>query len=157
MHGHHIDPLSIPIVAILMPLILVPLLMIMKHRYKRREWEHLERMQAIDSRHPQVRPVGWVGSGGVAAIGAGVPAVAVLGAFLTSYFRHSPYPDHVTSIAWVCAVFISAGGLLTSLALAFLQSRTVLKLDSNAREDREFDHAKPAFDPDTFDVVGTRG
>lgn len=154
---HHPDPLFIPIIAILMPLVLVPTVLILKHRHKRRQWEHLERMRAMEGPQPFARPNGWVGSGGVAAIGAGVPAASVLGAFLTSLvwqpatFEEVPVP----AVAWGGAILISAGALLTSLILAFLQSRTLLKLDSTAAANA--DHAKPAFDPDTFDVVGSRG
>ena len=66
---HHPDPLIIPIVAILMPLFLVPTVLVLKHRHKRREWEHRERMRAMDGPQPFGRPAGWIGSGGVAAIG----------------------------------------------------------------------------------------
>lgn len=154
---HHPDPLFIPIVAVLMPLFLVPTILVLKHRHKRREWEHRERMRAMDGPQPLWRTAGWIGSGGVASIGAGVPAASVLGALLTTLlWRPGPMDDiPMPAVAWGCAVVISAGALLTSLILAFLQSRTILKLDSNAASNVE--HAKPAFDPDTFDVVGSRG
>jgi hypothetical protein len=152
-----VDPLIIPIVAILMPLVLVPTALVLKHRHKRREWEHLERMKAMSGSQPLTRLGGWVGAGGVAAIGAGVPVAAVLGALLTTLnWRPSTFDDvSVPAIAWGSAVLISAGGLLTSLLLALLQARTQQRLDSAALADR--DRAKPAFDPDTFDVVGSRG
>lgn len=152
-----VDPLLIPIIAILMPLVLVPILMILKHRFKRREWEHLERMRAMDGSHPPALRVGWVGSGGVAAIGAGVPAASVLGAFLTTlYAPPTMFEDiPVSVVAWGCAALIAAGGLSTALVLAFLQARTLRHLASI--EQAGTDHAKPVFDPDTFDVVGSRG
>ncbi len=151
------DPLIIPVVGILMPLVLVPTVMVLKHRYKRREWEHLERMKAMSSSQPLTRLGGWAGSGGVAAIGSGVPIAAVLGALVTTLnWQPSTLDDvSVPAIAWGCAVLISAGGFLTSLLLALLQARTQQRLDSAASADLE--HAKPAFDPDTFDVVGSRG
>jgi hypothetical protein len=152
-----VDPLIIPIIAILMPLVLVPTVLVLKHRYKRREWEHLERMKAMSSSQPLTRLGGWVGAGGVAAIGAGVPIAAVLGALVTTLnWRPSGFDDvPVPAVAWGCAVLISAGGLITSLLLALLQARTQQRIDSAAAAD--LDHAKPAFDPDTFDVVGSRG
>ena len=151
------DPLIIPIVAILMPLVLVPTVLTLKHRHKRREWEHLERMKAMSGSQPLTRLRGWAGSGGVAAIGAGVPVAAVLGAIVTTLnWRPSTFDDtSVPAIAWGCAVLISAGGLVTSLLLALLQARTQQKLDSTATA--AVDLYKPAFDPDTFDVVGSRG
>ena len=45
-----IDPLVIPIVGILMPLLLVPTILVLKYRQARREWEHLERMKAMEQR-----------------------------------------------------------------------------------------------------------
>jgi hypothetical protein len=152
-----VDPLIIPIVAILMPLLLVPTILVLKHRYKRREWEHLERMKAMSASQPLTRLGGWAGSGAVAAIGSGVPIAAVLGALVTTLNWRPSMPDEVPvpAVAWGCAVLISAGGLITSLLLALLQARTQQRLDSAASADLE--HAKPAFDPDTFDVVGSRG
>jgi len=86
-----------------------------------------------------------------------VPVAAILGALVTSLNWRPMTPDDfaVPGIAWGCAVLISAGGLITSLVLALMQARTQEKLDSAASADRDL--AKPAFDPDTFDVVGSRG
>ena len=50
------DPLLIPIVAILMPLVLAPTVIFLKHRHSRREWEHLERMKAMDFHMPMQSP-----------------------------------------------------------------------------------------------------
>jgi len=132
--------------------------MVLKHRFRRREWEHLERMRAMESTSPPPRPVGWVGSGGVAAIGAGVPAASVLGAFLTTLYAPpvSMFDDiPVAVVAWGCAAVISGGAMLSALVLAFLQARTVRHIASI--EASRADSFKPAFDPDTFDVVGARG
>ncbi len=151
------DPLIIPIVAILMPLLLVPTILTMKHRHKRREWEHMERMRALNGPQPLTRMGNWVGGGGVAAIGAGVPVAAVLAALATTLsYRVMPYEEiPVPAVAWGCAVVISLAGLGTSLLLALLQARTQRHLDAAAVA--ELRAEKPVFDPDTFDVVGTRG
>ena len=54
------DPLIIPIVGILMPLVLVPTVLVLKHRHKRREWEHRERMRAMEGPMPlRDRRVPW--------------------------------------------------------------------------------------------------
>ena len=121
------DPLIIPIVGILMPLVLVPSVLVLKHRHKRREWEHRERMRAMEGPMPLARSAGAVGSGGVAAIGAGVPMASVLAAFLTGLTWEPTTPDDVPipAVAWGCAVLISAGGLHHQLRdLAHLQART---------------------------------
>ena len=151
------DPLIIPIVAILMPLVLVPTILVMKFRHKRREWEHRERLRAMDGPMPLSRLAGPVGSGGVGAIGAGVPAVSVLAAFLTT-LTWEPTGLHdipIPAVAWGCAVVISVAGLVTSFVLALLQARTQNQLASAASAHLYAE--KPVFDPDTFDVVGSRG
>ncbi len=151
------DPLIIPIVGILMPLVLVPTILVMKFRHKRREWEHRERLRAMDGPMPLSRLAGPVGSGGVAAIGAGVPTVSVLAAFLTGLTWEPTTSSDIPlpAVAWGCAVVISVAGLLTSFVLAVLQARTQRQLASAASA--QLNAQKPVFDPDTFDVVGSRG
>jgi hypothetical protein len=148
------EPLLIPIVAILMPLLLVPTILVLKHRHKKREWEHRERMKAMETSFPVSHTLGLGNARGVAAIGAGVPAASVLAAFLTSVaWEPRPLDDvSVPAVAWGCAVLISVGGLVTSLILASMHAKAAEKAASIAR----MDQAKPAFDPDTFDVVGSR-
>jgi hypothetical protein len=151
-----VDPLIIPIVAILMPLVLAPTILVLKHRHKRREWEHRERMRAMEGPMPLMRTRAWAASGGVAAIGAGVPVASVLAAFLTTlYWEPTTLNDvPMPAVAWGCAVVISVAGLVTSLLLALLQARTQRDMDSAAAAALQGE--KPAFDPDTFDVVGSR-
>ena len=43
---------SFPILGILMPLVLVPTILVLKHRHQRREWEHKERMKAMEIQLP---------------------------------------------------------------------------------------------------------
>ncbi len=74
--------LYIPIVAILMPLVLVPTTLFMKHRHQRRKWEHLERLKSIEVQMPMPMRQALGGAAGIATIGAGVPVVSVLGALL---------------------------------------------------------------------------
>ena len=149
------DPLVIPIVAILMPLVLVPTTLFMKHRHKRREWEHLERMKSIESSYPVPSLNGGVGARGVAAIGAGVPIASVFAAFLTCVTAEVTSQDEIpmAGIAWGCALMISAGAMGTSLILAFTQARARSQsVSAGPRVD------KPAvYDPDAYDVVSSRG
>jgi hypothetical protein len=149
------EPLIIPVIAIMMPLVLVPTILVLKHRHRRREWEHRERMKAMESQFPSSQLPALGGSRGVAAIGAGVPVASVLAAFLTSVTWEPTTFDEVPvpAVAWGCAVLISAGALVTSLTLASMHAKAAEKADLLAR----MDNAKPAFDPDTFDVVGSRG
>jgi hypothetical protein len=150
------DPLIIPIVAILMPLVLVPTILVMKHRHQRRKWEHLERIKAMETQLPIPPRQSIAGVGGVTAIGAGVPAVSVLGALLTTLlWEPLAIADAATvpAVAWGCALFISIGAMITGLKLAGMRQNSVKDAEaSNAASD-----GKPIYDPDAFDVVSSRG
>jgi hypothetical protein len=148
--------LYIPIVAILMPLVLVPTTLFMKHRQQRRKWEHLERLKSLEVQMPMPMRHALGGAGGIASIGAGVPAISVIGALLaTLMWEPQEIGDAVAvpAIAWGCAVFISVGAMLTSLKLASMHHAA---LRESWAADRG-DDFKPAFDPDAFDVVSSRG
>ena len=149
------EPLLIPIVGILMPLVLVPTVLVLKHRHKKGEWEHRERIKAMELQMPVPRGFATGNTRGVAAIGAGVPIASVFAAFLTGVAWEPGTPEDVPIlpvVAWGCAVLISAGALATSLILAFMHARAAEKAESIAQTD----YGKPVFDPDAFDVVGSR-
>lgn len=149
------DPLLIPIVAILMPLVLVPSIVFMKHRHLRREWEHLERMKAMDFQMPMPSPRRAGTTHDVAAIGAGVPFVSVLAALMTTLIWETPAegdPFVVPGIAWGCAVLISACAMLTSLILAFMHGQATQQAESST----PMNNGKPVYEPDAFDVVSSR-
>jgi hypothetical protein len=149
------DPLVIPIVAILMPLILAPTVIFMAHRQKRREWEHLERVRSLESGVPTPWRNESAGSTAIAAIGAGVPIASVLAAFLTCISVEVRSEDEIpmAGIAWGCALMISAAAMITSLILALMQLRARKQADlATSQIDKPF-----AYDPDAYDVVSTRG
>ncbi|MFI5457841.1 MAG: hypothetical protein ACHRXM_20565 [Isosphaerales bacterium] len=156
MEGWAIDPLIIPIVGILMPLVLVPTIIVLKHRHLRREWEHKERMKAMEIRLPT--PIGQPAGKGtaIALIGGGVPIASVLSALLASVvIGEQGLPQDsipLNGIAWGCAVMISFFALVTSLILASMSPKAAKEVDSA-------DHVingKPVFDPDAYDVVSSR-
>jgi hypothetical protein len=150
------DPLIIPVVAILMPIVLVPTILFMKHRHKRREWQHLERMKSLESGFPGQSLAGTLGTGGVATIGAGVPIASVIAALLTCVVSADVTPDDqipIAGIAWGCSFWISLAAMATSLKLASMQARARKHSESVG-----FPVDKPAvYDPDAFDVVSSRG
>jgi hypothetical protein len=150
------DPLVIPVVAILMPLVLVPTILVMKHRQQTRKWEHLERLKAMETQLPIPLRQSIAGVGGVTAIGAGVPAISVVGALLTTLlWEPLAIADSaaVPAVAWGCALFISIGGMITSLKLAAMNQRAA----KDAESSYALSNGKPVYDPDAFDVVSSRG
>ncbi len=146
------DPVIIPIVAILMPLVLVPTILFMKHRHQRREWEHLERMRSLDRSVPFPMGNDAARSSGVAAIGAGVPIASVIAAFLTCVSADVRSGDEIpmAGIAWGCALLISVGAMATSL---LLQARARRQSNSDASQVEK----SAIYDPDAYDVVSSRG
>jgi hypothetical protein len=147
-----INVLWIPIVAILMPLMLAPTVMALKHRTAKREWQHKERMKAME----MGLPVPGSAAGSVAAIGAGVPIASVMTAALTCLSYHpSSSGDEVPvfGIAWGCAFLISILGMATSLVLAHIQNRGRRESEATMYATR---NGKPIFDPDAYDVVSSR-
>jgi hypothetical protein len=151
------EVLLIPMTAILMPLVLVPTILVIKHRHERRKWEHLERLKSMETHLPV--PPGHVlaKSGGIAAIGAGVPMASVLAAFLTTIIYSPDGTDEVAvpAIAWGCALLISALALATSLILAYMHRHASHQQQPDTGD--ALSNGKPAFDPDAFDVVSSRG
>ncbi len=150
---HEFNALMIPIVAILMPVVLVPTILLLKHRTLKREWQHKENMKAIEM---GMSAPSTHGGGGVVAIGAGVPIASVIAAAVTSLsYEPSSIGDEVPvfGIAWGCAFLISIIGMVTSLILAHIQGRARKETESlNALR-----NGKPVFDPDAYDVVSSRG
>jgi hypothetical protein len=143
------DPLIIPVVALLLPVVLVPTIMSIKHRHTVREWEHLERMRALATGVSRVGNSEYPRS--IAAIGTVVPAAAVCMAFLTSTEGPSEVDGvPVSAIAWGCAAVISLAAFATSLLLALIHGRP-------DRSASQLQTAKPVFEPDAFDVASHRG
>jgi hypothetical protein len=149
------DELVIPLVAILMPLVLVPTVLILKFRQKRREWKHQERLRALDLGLPGGDFSTRLSGGSVVAIGAGVPIAAVLTSLIAMSSIPVSHPDYmpIIAITWGCSVVISIAALITSLVLGVMvmrSSKTAESVDTLAG-------FKPSFEPDAYDVVSRRG
>ena len=153
MQMNAIDPLWIPILGIMLPIVLVPMIMLLKHRTLQREWQHKERMKAIEMGAPP--PLATAG-GSVVAIGAGVPIASVIAAAATSLaYQSDSSGDEVAvfGIVWGCAFLISILGMVFGVILARIQGRARKEAESvQALRD-----GKPIFDPDAYDVVSSRG
>jgi hypothetical protein len=145
----------IPLAGIMLPMVLVPTVITLAHRLKKREWQHKERLRAIELGMPVPGTESRLGAGSVTAIGAGVPAASVLGAFLTTV--NIPY-DHdeflpILAVSWGCAFLISTGAMITSVVLGVMLTRSARA----SRAANELAAFKPAMDPDAYDVVSSRG
>src|SRR5438093_13296394 len=78
------DGMIIPLAGIMLPMVLVPTIITMANRMKKREWQHKERLRALELGIPADEAGPRLGGGTVTAIGAGVPSASVLAAFLFS-------------------------------------------------------------------------
>ena len=149
------EGLIIPIVAILMPMVLVPTILTLKHRHRRREWLHQERLRAMDLGLPAADSGKRMGGGSVVAIGAGVPVASVFAALITTLNLPDSHPDYmaIVAIAWGCSFVISTAALITSLVLGVM----VMRANKTAESVDQFAALKPSFEADAYDVVSRRG
>lgn len=142
------------------PLILVPAALLAKRSRLNRQLTHKERMEAIRMGVTLPSRPSTPGAGSLVAIGAGVPIAAVLMAWLTA--ERIPYvtPEYgVDSLfvvlgIWGCAALISGFALTVTLILGLLQHRARARTEKLEREASAFASAKPAHDPDAFDLTG---
>jgi len=147
------QPIWPALAGIALPAILVPTILLFKRFRLKRHWEHLERMEAIRLGVPAPLSQASPGPGSVIAIGAVVPALAILGAWLTTIaVLPGPWEDPLwpLAIVWGCAFLISAMALAAALVLGVLQHRAYTR--ASRRETHA--SAKPAHDPDAFDLTG---
>lgn len=113
---------------------------------REREMEHLERLRALEVGMPLPGDGPWWTPNRVAAgIGVGVPVFAFATAFLTTIVGHGP---QVIAI-WVGTAAVSVAAIICGTVL------TVHLPKAAAQASRL--NAKPAFDPDAYDVAGRRG
>jgi hypothetical protein len=138
------NELLIPIVAILMPVVLVPTILILRHISKKREWEHLERIKSMELGMPVPGNESWPAKVCI-AIGAGVPIVAFFFAFVASQ------DSEAGGGVWAAATMVGVSGVLSGSVLA-----TRLLPSRRGRPHPDV-AAKPAYDPDAYDVVSSRG
>ncbi len=142
----------IPLAGIMMPVVLVPTIIFLVHRQRKREWHHQERLRALEMGQPVPGRERALGGGSVTAIGAGVPVAAVVAAWLTTISIPHSHQDYIAiiSVAWGCAFLISTTALITSLVLGIMLLRSNKPVD-------QFTSVKPVYEPDAFDVVSSRG
>ena len=145
------DPVFlIPLSAILMPIVLVPTILILRHIGRRREWEHKERMRALELGLAPPGDDSWRAKVCI-AIGAAVP----LGGFFLAWLA-SP-EGRASGDLW--GVAGTVGGLAvvsgSMLAVRLLPPRD--RSDADGPRESVAAGKRHAFDPDAYDVAGRRG
>ena len=134
----------VPLAGIALPMILVPTILAFRHMAKKREFQHRERMRSLETGRSMPGESIWPQAFVCAAVGAGVPVGAFFFTFL-AWISSSHTPGEI----WLAPVVVSLAALMSSKVMALSLFR--MTNHETAME------AKPAFDPDAYDVVGSRG
>lgn len=139
----------IPIVALFIPMVVVPAALGARYARQRREMEHAERMRALELGRRMPGERGEATAMATAArIGAGVP-VGVMGVAWLASVSSGP----AGSDPWIAAGIISTAAVVSGAVLAFRAMGLAAAEAASASARAE----KPAFDPDAYDHVGARG
>ena len=136
----------IPIVALLIPMVIVPTALGIKFSLRVRELEHAERMKALELGRTLPRDEPWWGPARISvAIGAGVPVGALLCAVMGS--QAVGYHEDI----WMSAMAVAMTGVISGSILAGKHFTQRAQAEGQVS-------AKPYHeDADAFDVAGSRG
>ena len=142
------DDVFIPVVAILMPLLLVLTVMLLRQSARRREWLHRERMKAMERGIPVPGADVWSGRTAIA-----VGAVMPLGIFTIGWLANmTTGNDSVWAAVGLVAIVGVYGGIrLAGRQLGSMAQPAIKAQSRRAADDRGT--AKPAFDPDAYDAI----
>jgi hypothetical protein len=137
------DPLLIPVFALMIPIVIVPTALAFKKAERARQLEHTERMRALELGRILPKDEGWWSPARISvAIGAGVPIAAMAAAMNAT--ESSGFQERI----WLMSGMVSITGVISGSCLAF---RHFFGPSQDAAVE------KPQYDPDAFDVVGRRG
>jgi hypothetical protein len=139
------DPLIIPIVAFVIPIIIVPTALGFKHARYLRQMDHEERMKAMELGQTLGEEHSWTPAGTAVTIGAGVPIAAMFIAFIAAT------KEGDNEALWAATALIGVAGVICGSVLAAMQFSKRERTAPFSTEE------KSAFDPDAYDVVGRRG
>jgi hypothetical protein len=142
------NALVIPILALVIPIVLGPVALGLRHARLLREREHEERMRALELGRTLPQDESWATPGRICmAIGAGVPVGVFVCAWLATAavgFREG---------IWLPAMSVAVTAVISGSILSgkhFAQRAEAERGGSEA-------FAKQAFDADAYDVVSSRG
>jgi hypothetical protein len=139
------DEMAIPMAGIALPLILVPTIMGMKHVARKREYQHLERMKALELGRPLPGGDAWASAMAI-AIGAVVPLGSILIGWLASLTTSSP------TAPWEAAGPVAGVGVVCGFVLGWrlIGARSAAKRSQPSEEL----NGKPIYDPEAYEFVG---
>ncbi len=144
MHEDFHPALLIPLSAIALPMVLVPIILAMKQVQRKRECEHMERMKSLELGRPLPFTQAWPALAAI-AIGAIMPVGVFVVALIASTQSEGHAEAFFAPAAFVSVCGVWAGGGLARRLFAYGSST------ANGSND------KHAIDPEAFDVVGRRG
>jgi hypothetical protein len=147
-----LDPLELFAFLGILSLIVVGSVQTARANRRKREMEHLERMKSLEmGLTPGPSGFDWPAAAVCIAIGAGVPIGSFVVAWLASLTADVP------SEIWVAPILVSFGAFGTTMILSLRIIEPKGKTRPLGREQTASNFEKPEFDPDAFDVVGSRG
>lgn len=143
------SPFVIPIVALLIPIIVIPVVLGLKFARFQRELEHAERMKALEMGCTLPRDeTYWHPARIAVTIGAGVPIGVFTCALIST--ESSGFRQDV----WMSSMVV---GLTSVICGTVLAARHFNHRAENERIATLRTVSKPVFEEDAFDVVGSRG
>ncbi len=147
--------MMIAIVAVAMPLVLVPVIMILRYVLGRqeRQHQHEERLRAMELGRPLPGS-----NAGPALTCIAIGALVPIGAFFCVWMVS--LRGDVDVMAWIAAMIVSIVAVVSSLRLAstlFEGGSQPEPTPSDRLVGEPRINNKPSFDPDSIDVVGRRG
>ena len=149
------DPILVPVTALMIPIIITPTSLWLRHRLKVRQMEHEERLRAMElGVVPQGDRISWPGALVCATLGGGVPVGTLIVTWLAT-LSNNEIPTEI----WFVPVVISLPAVWAAKGLAerMLSPSKGSQAGASARVQADRAAGKSAFDPDAYDVVGSRG
>lgn len=141
----------IPLVAMSLPLILVPVILGLRHARLERQLEHAERMKALELGRMLPKDEPWWSPSRISvAFGVAVP----VGVFYCAWMASKELNASPIAI-WTSASVVGLAGVISGARLAYRQIEH--SLGAPAASDPYLSTVKTPLDADAFDVVGRRG
>ncbi len=144
-----IDPVWIPLAGIALPVVLVPTVLGIRYARQEREFEHRERMKALEMGRTLPGDESWWSLPRIGMlIAVIVPVVSFIAAYQATTVWDDPRP------AWVAATMVGVASVICGSGLAAYH---FVRRDRMAEQVAELHAFKPPIDADAYDVVSRRG